>query len=476
MFIRNPKLHLIILSSLLSLGSLANEAAAENLSRASEIHKLKKELELQRKKIDYLMTQIEYQPTKDNTAPPHNPATVPAKYVPIPSTGSGISFIVRPRLDFIHDLGNSPGDLMNANRIPLKQGIDPSIKSRHNNTMHARGTQLGFRTISHTKEGDEISTHVEIDFFGNQTAGGANIASSYDPRLRFAYLNYRGWTAGQTNSLWRDPDTEGSVIDYQGSIGAFRQAQLSYAHTWKHGFSSTISIERPLTDTMIRTDATEMTTETAPVNGFSNRTGRYGQTSIPDVLLSLKQEGSWGYANLRGLYRSLKVNYFNSASSQNYSPKKNPYGIGIAAKINTYGKSNIFGQANFGKGIGRYFPEMVGQSAFLDVRLPGSEKINLIKANQFIIGGQYFWNDSVQTNIVYTTTHATAPNGILSIPKNDTSTNRFNKRLEHIHLNTIWAVTKEFDLGLEYAYGGRKTFENYKGTVNRVTLMLRYTL
>lgn len=469
---KSYKLPLIIAGTLCTI-ALEASALPKGLAKekegalALEVAKLRQDFHIQNQELKDLKAKIS--PVNNGNVSNESKKNWPAKYVAIPQTNNAITFIIRPRLDLTYDQGQSPGDLMAANLIPIKN-VDPSALPARNSSMNARGTQLGFKTIANTADGQEITSHLEMDFFGNQTA---NTVSNYDPRLRYAYFTHSGWTAGQANSLWRDAETEGNVIDYQGSIGFLRQAQLRYAHKWNKGFLTALSLERPVTDTMIRTNSTTMTTETAPVSGFSNRTGKYGRAEIPDVIASVKYEWSSGHVNLRGLYRNLKVNY--SAGPQTYSPRKNAHGIGLAAKYNIYGKSNIFGQINSGKGVGHYFVETAGQSAYLDVTKAGSESMHLIKSDQFVVGVQHFWNDLLQSNIVYTITKSKGPISMYFVPKADSTTTRFNKQLDHVHLNTIWSMTKELEVGMEYVYSKRKTFENYKGVSKRAALMLRYS-
>lgn len=454
------------------------EAKEPNL--AAEIAKLRKDLEAQGKALKALDEKAAQSDAKAAMAPAAatSQGNWPAKYLNIPGTNSALNFIIRPRFDAIYDAGPSTGDLMTTNTIPLKR-VDGTAAQSGNTTMHGRTSQFGFKTLTRGADGKEITSHVEMDFFGGQTS---NTASAYDPRLRHAYLTYNGWTAGQTTSLWRDADTEGNVIDSQGSIGFLRQAQLRYTHNWTKSFSTALSVERPLSDTMIRTTATAVSSETTAASGFSSRSGTYGRATTPDIIANAKYEGSWGAVGVRGLYRDIKVRYSNSdAGTQIYAPSKGAYGAGLNIKLNVYGKSNIFGQVNGGKGVGRYFAEAAGQSAFVDVQTAGAEKMTLVKSRQFILGLQHYWSDAWQSNIVYSTTRSTAPAGTYDVPQsvNSTSTSpvaaRFNKQLDHIHLNTIWSVTKELDVGAEYAYGARQTFGNYKGTANRVMLMARYT-
>ena len=49
-----------------------------------------------------------------------------------------------------------------------------------------------------------------------------------------------------------------------------------------------------------------------------------------------------------------------------------------------------------------------------------------------------------------------------------------NRHINQLWVNTFFTPDKNFDIGIEYTYGKRETFNNEIGKISRLTAMARY--
>ena len=97
--------------------------------------------------------------------------------------------------------------------------------------MHARQSRFNFATTTQLNDGSAIKTKVELDFI---VTGGGNerVSNSYSPRLRQAFVTYKGWLFGQAWSNFQNVSALPEVLDFIGpSEGTIfvRQAMAKYS-------------------------------------------------------------------------------------------------------------------------------------------------------------------------------------------------------------------------------------------------------
>lgn len=415
---------------------------------SKEIMDLKRETEANKRKIKNLEDRLRNNPIASSHG---NTYSWPKHYLEIPDTNSAIQFIVNPNLAITYDIDSYPTDILYPPFVPLV-GVDGNAGRPGQLHAQAKATQFGFRTLSYTKLGD-VKTEVSLDFYGSNFPVLPS-TPFYQPRLRFAFVELLGFTAGQTNSNFLDLDAIGETVDYGTILGvSFRHGLIKYEHKLNKQTSFSIAAERPATD-------------------FTDRTGTISSSSsasLPDLTMHLKFADSFGHVSVRGVLRDLKIRDVSSVGTApvNNNFRKTGWGLGISGKIFVYNKSNLFAQYNFGNGVGRYIIICNGQAAFYNQT---SRIFDLQKAYNFIVGFEHFWNDILRSNIIYAKTRI----GVSKFTPAFTGSTRVSKTYNQFFLNLIYSPIQAMDVGIEYGYVNRRSVDLQYGKAKRITLGISY--
>lgn len=208
------------------------------------------------------------------------------------------------------------------------------------NTKYVSGDLMGF---------------IEMDFYG----GGGNqvISNSSNPRLRHAFIKYKGVTAGQTWSTFMNTSALPETADFAGAtVGIVfnRQGQIRYDMG-----NFQVSIENP-----------------------ESYGGDTSNDDLPDVIARYNLKGDWGSVSFSALGRSLNTTGGNSETA---------FGGSIAGRIKTFGKDDFRFQYHAGE-VGRY----VSIAAATD--LVGEE---VEETTAYLAAYRHFWTDTLRSSIVY---------------------------------------------------------------------------
>ena len=152
--------------------------------------------------------------------------------------GTTLTFGGYTKLDLIYDFDQGQGDTTFAPGLEIGAPGDGGFDA------HVRQTRLNFRTDTQTERGP-LTTFFEMDFFG--TRGDERQTNSHRPRLRHAYGQWNGWTAGQTWTTFMPIEAYPATVDFQGPSGIpfIRQAQLRYTFPAGKGVDLSVAIENP---------------------------------------------------------------------------------------------------------------------------------------------------------------------------------------------------------------------------------------
>ncbi|MBM3468980.1 MAG: hypothetical protein FJX71_06080 [Alphaproteobacteria bacterium] len=440
---------------LASAFSISHYAEAENSpstpTTAQQLSDLKRQTAENNKKIQELELRINnhgfvYEPQQVH----HN---WPKRYIEIPNTNSAIQIFANPNLAVAYDASSYSAEIVYPPLLPL-QGVNADLK-KGRYIAEARGTQFGFRTLSYTKIG-ELKSEVSLDFWGSTF----NILPStpfYQPRVRYAYIDVAGWTAGHTTSNFLDPDAIGQTVDYGSVYGvAYRHGLIKYTFNFNQQTNLAIAIERPSTD--YTNQLGQSINYDNPIPASAN--------NLPDVTAHLKiKDDKRGHASFRAVLRQLKVKDYTLAVP--FMAKKTGWGLGISTELLVYGKSNVFGQYNFGNGIGRYIDILNGQSSLYNANL---RVLDTQWATNLILGFEHFWSECLRTNLIYANSHVQVSKFTPVL----TGPTRVTQAINQFFLNLIYSPIEPLDIGLEYEFANRISSDNYRGVANRITLGIVY--
>ena len=330
-----------------------------------------------------------------------------------------------------------------ANSLFL-QPFDNSVAGRRTGQTFAtaRGSRFGFMTSTPTAEYGAVTTKLEGDFDGLNTLGGETQTTV---RLREAWAKVGGLLVGQTWSTFVDLRAQPDLIEWNGTgiTPTIRQAMARYSLPAGPRGRVDLAVENSIGSTLAKSPVADYD------KGF-------------DFVAAFTQDTDWGHYSLR----AVTLGYKNDQHS------KQGYGMAASGRINLGRQDSIVLMAAGGEGIGRYMYNGLVQGA---VNTP--DGIRLWRAWGAHAGYTHRWSDSLRSTLAMAETHferddvanaaqrANSPAGADFYP---------NEKLRQFWINTFWNPARNVDLGVDYSYGKRETFNGEKGTVSRLGTMLRY--
>ncbi len=417
------------------------------------------------------------------------------------------------KADGIYDASQFTGDGSNLATLRLRN-LDADATRSNVITAHAKQTRISLGSETQTSNG-QVMAYFEGDFFGSAnnssqagsfSRGDTSSLNSYGFRMRHAYGSYcynkqHRVDIGQTWTLFYDPRSVGTTIEINGSeaTAQIRRPQVRYtcAHNrWKFAFSleSGATEYLDISPTFVGTTTNGAATNTAgsPSNTYNTSQYRRAQNSflggisgdgnqaLPDVVAQiLYEKKKVGHFSLGLMGRQLKINKVTSTGPNDpaFNAAKFGYGVALGGRYFIHGKSNMFGQLNFGHGIGTYIFGLDGYGASVD----SSRKIMRTQfCYGFLIGTEHYWNERWRSNLIFSIARANVsgliPAGRVPVMGVDAAGQlapiaetgySISKMLRQLYVNLLWAPAEKFEVGLEYAYFRRDTINNYFGYGNR---------
>ncbi|CAO5680967.1 MAG: hypothetical protein HEEMFOPI_01833 [Holosporales bacterium] len=347
---------------------------------------------------------------------------------------------------FNSDFNGFGGDKLQTNQIPF---TTPTDKRKF--TVQAKATRLGFDALTKTQSGD-VKGKVEFDFWGNPAVAGTDEStSSYKLRVRHAFVNFNGFTVGQTDSLFVTyPMTP--VVDTEGHFGGpLRQLQIRYLCDSCGPVSFGFALERPALD-MVTSSLGKVTSSSSA----SLPSGIQRVTRLPDLTTKVGFKFGDHAIGLRTILRKLEVR----DTANNKTLSKCGWGIGADAKLSTMKDSYFVGVVNYGAGIGRYVNELDGLSVVIkrDI-ITNAVRIDAPKMFEWGIGYTQAIVEEVKLNFAYSQVNY-QKSSLLS----DAATQSVTGKLQRFFTNIMWNPIKELTLSLEYAQGQRYSLKNSTST------------
>jgi len=217
-------------------------------------------------------------------------------------------------------------------------------------------SRLTFGSSTPTAGGD-VKTHVELDFL-LPPGGNEIISNSFNPRLRRAYVDYKGWRIGQEWSTFQGlhaiPESASFYTPAESQV-FIRQPIIRYTNG-----NFQVALENPQSFIDI-------------AGGNSNQ----NEGALPDIVARYNMKGDWGILSLSGLARQLKFEDATAAVDESTFG----WGLSAAGRIKVGAKDDIRFTVNGGEGIGRYIGLGIVNGASIDVANEELDAIGAISGN-----------------------------------------------------------------------------------------------
>lgn len=289
----------------------------------------------------------------------------------------------------------------------------------------------------------------QIGFYFDFNLTGGNYA--FD--LQYAYIKFRGFTAGYDYSLFSDMAAAPPSIDYEGPCGftAIPNGVLDYRHSFNPHWSIGVGAEMPMVSATTGTDT------------------RIINQGVPDIPAYVQY--SWGggksWIRVSGIMRNML--YRDIVAGK----KRDNVGWGVkmsgSASITPY--VTAYYQAAYGKGITSYFQDLYEGGLDMVPAADGSGRLETVKAWGGYIGLQY----NISPTVYATTTYSHLRNYAPRYSGGTTEWGSQYKYAQYALANVMWQITPHVATGLEYIYGRRVDMDGQSRHDNRIQTMLQVT-
>lgn len=321
--------------------------------------------------------------------------------------------------------------------------VPGNYATRQKLMLDATTSRLFLKAITNTRALGRVVIFMDADF-----RGGA--PGSYTPRLRSAYLSFKGLTVGRDVTTFCDLKAAPQTIDFQGP------------NAYNFNFATLIRYEVSFAkDHLTFGAAAEMPSVSAT----------YGENyaaipqRVPDFPLYLQY--AWGPTRASHIRASavLRDMYLHKISNGATTTRLG-WGVQFSGNIHCGRVVDLFMNGVYGEGITPYIQDLTGSGLDItpDPAVPmflqtipmwgwqAAAQINL--SRRFFVSGGYSMVRVQHKHGVY------AEDGY--------------RQGQYIFGNLFCALTPRCHLAAEYLYGSRKNMNGEKNHANRVNLMLKY--
>lgn len=369
--------------------------------------------------------------------------------------GINTSFRLRGfvRLAMLYDF--QPAGLRDAfvtNSIPVPQQVGENFN------VSGRISRFAIESWTPTEFLDwNVHTFIEGDFFNgaDQAAGGGG-----NPfRLRHAFFDFGYFRFGQQNSVFMDPNSWPSLVDFQGPNSWVNQRQPSARVTLPlpiEGLYWAASVERPFSD---------ITTNNLGTN----------VQSIPDGATHLRYERPKGHLQVAGLFRSIAYRPTGGAVDRDTAAAVSgtavfhPWAILLGtdpAGEDPSGltRSRILLMGTWGPGVGRYINDLAGQG--LDAQVdPITGALNVVTSTAWNASYECWFNEHWLSNFTYSHVN-TDPE--VNQPATTYSSGTY------LAASLWWIPIPRLSFGIEYMWGERENLDGQEAEAERLHGLAQY--
>lgn len=279
---------------------------------------------------------------------------------------------------------------------------------------------------------------------------GANLlGDDYAPTLQYAFLKYRGFTAGYDKTFFSDTNAAPPTIDYEGpnSYTAINTLTLNYQFSFgkEKRWSAGIGVEVP------NLSATEREGFTYTVN-----------QRVPDIPAFIKYSWNGGDSWVRGAAMLRNMMYRDVLEDRNID--KVGWGVQLSGVMALAPRLTAFYQGVYGKGIASYIQDLTDCGMDMLPSLSDEYHMNLTKTWGAFVGLQYDFSDDVFCSACYS--HVRNYAGDSELPMGDDQ----YRYAQYVDANLFWNINPYMQAGIEYIYGRRVNFDFTQAHDNRLQL------
>jgi hypothetical protein len=312
-----------------------------------------------------------------------------------------------------------------------------------------RQSRFGAKADIPTSAG-HIKTIFEFELFGTGVDAGQTTF-----RLRHAYGELGKFGAGQTWSLFMDPDVFPNSLEYWGPNGMvfFRNVQARFIPWSKGGSQLAIAIERP-----------GASADQGIYAGRIELAGVTGRFPAPDVTAQYRMAGKKGHIQVAGIYRRINWDDLNATPTSDLTGHANGWGINVSSNIKL-GKHLARLQYVYGDGIENYMndaPADIGVQPTANPLAPEGKALPIVGIVAFM---DLNWSDKWTSSIGYS---------FAGINNTDGQAGTAMKNGHYALGNILYYPAKGVMLGPELQWGQREGKNGFTETDYKFQFSAKY--
>lgn len=285
--------------------------------------------------------------------------------------------------------------------------------------------------------------------------------------LQRAYVTWRGLTGGMKLTLFQDDYAcQPPTIDPEGPCGCISNVayELSYKSKSYNGFRFALGVDVP---TYYTSNGYYRGTDYKKYTDEQVSTTDYDQI-MPDIPAWVEYSFSqWNRIRLSGILRNFRYKDLVSNTARN----ETGWGVMLSGNVQPASKWILYYQAAYGKGIGSYLQDIAGHpySYIPDNAMPGRMKASpMMGAN---IGVTFNATSKLQFNAMFSESRIWDVKDYANA--GDEADNY--KYALYGAVNCFYNINSFLQVGVEYLYGHRQTWNIGGATDNRVQAQLSFT-
>lgn len=367
----------------------------------------------------------------------HNPQFIFSTHDNRFALGIGGFVNLRTSYDFMGAMGN-------IDFVPYDIPMKHNYANQQRVMMDASTSRVFVKAIINTDRLGRILVYTDMDFRGGEQF-------SYIPRLRSAYMQFKGFTIGRDVTTFCDLNAAPTTIDFQGPNAynfAFNE-MIRYEHSFLYNHLTLgVAAEMP------------------SVNGTYGEHFSAIYQRVPDGIAYLQYE--WGenrssHLRVSGVVRDMYLH--DNKNGKNTTELG--WGVQLSGHIDIGRWVDIYMNGVYGRGITPYLQDLAGSPYDFAYNPKNPERMQTMP--------MWGWQAAAQLNIVpgrfwlaggYSEVNLEENNGYLSA-------NEYRKG-QYVFGNAFCQATPNITFALEYLHGTRKDMGGSMSRANRISIMAQY--
>lgn len=344
------------------------------------------------------------------------------------------------------------GSIINPDFITSLIDVTDAYNTQRRFYFDATTSRIEVKGKAETEKLGDVELCLNMDF-------RAGDAGSYTPRLRLAYVAFKGFMFGRNYTTFSDVTSISPNIDFQGpNVCPFiYTTQIRYVKPFESGLTLGAAVEY--------IDYTSSSLGDESESSPSGQTFCYQEKFIPDFVGYLQYK--WGedatsHIRMTGLYKSIPL--YNTVSQSNVN--LNGWGMQLSGSLGLSKNVTFYYSGTCGEGISNYMQDTYGSGLDATVSSGSAPEASLTP--------MYGWQVST---LVQLSSRVMASVGYSAVEiKGNTSKYAADdyKKCDYAFANVFYSLTPRVQLAAEYLWGQRTNFSGDNRSANRINTMLQY--